>query len=290
FELYKTFPEWQTRKNMTVDEFKGIYFWEYSHRMLGRVIGLTFAGPLAYFLLRKRMPKEMYGRMAFLFGLGGFQGLVGWWMVRSGLEDVDTANRKEIRVSPYRLATHLALAFTTCGLLTWTGLSILKPALPERLNLELFVAEERSRNARLQAVLRLPRGARVLKRVVEYCRHLVWRSRFLDVVWHLKVHRFRRVAWPVLAPRLRARVQHRRFTAVLDQLRSTVRHRSLCREIHARVCRIDAAKTTMGRVLHEMRIVVSDCTEGPWVPAAVKTETVDDTTKTSVDCVMAAMA
>ncbi|EQC35108.1 hypothetical protein SDRG_07342 [Saprolegnia diclina VS20] len=136
FELYKTFPEWQTRKNMTVDEFKGIYFWEYSHRMLGRVIGLTFAGPLAYFLLRKRMPKEMYGRMAFLFGLGGFQGLVGWWMVRSGLEDVDAANRKEIRVSPYRLATHLALAFTTCGLLTWTGLSILKPALPERLNLE----------------------------------------------------------------------------------------------------------------------------------------------------------
>ncbi|OQR90251.1 hypothetical protein THRCLA_09393, partial [Thraustotheca clavata] len=136
FELYKTFPEWQTRKNMTLDEFKGIYFWEYSHRMLGRTIGLAFAGPLAYFVLKKRMPKELYGRMAFLLGLGGFQGLVGWWMVRSGLEDVDTANRKEIRVSPFRLATHLALAFTTCGLLAWTGFSVLEPALPERLNLE----------------------------------------------------------------------------------------------------------------------------------------------------------
>ncbi|EQC35109.1 hypothetical protein SDRG_07343 [Saprolegnia diclina VS20] len=151
---------------------------------------------------------------------------------------------------------------------------------------QVFVAEERSRNARFQAVLRLPHGARSLKRVLEYCRHLVWRSRFLDVVWHLKVHRFRCVAWPVLAPRLRACVQHRRFNAVLGQLRSTMRHRSLCREIHARVCRIEAVKTTMALVLHEMRIA----TARPSVQPAAKLEVVDDTAKAPVDYVMAAMA
>ncbi|CAK4649366.1 unnamed protein product [Aphanomyces euteiches] len=129
FELYKQFPEYKQRKHMTVDEFKEIYFWEYSHRMLGRTVGLAFAAPLAYFLLRKRIPREMYGRLGFLFGLGTFQGGIGWWMVKSGLEDRDLSNRKEVRVSPYRLATHLALAFTTCGLLTWTALGVTSPSL-----------------------------------------------------------------------------------------------------------------------------------------------------------------
>ncbi|RHY67916.1 hypothetical protein DYB30_010441 [Aphanomyces astaci] len=73
FELYKKFPEFQQRQHMTVDDFKQIYFWEYSHRMLGRTVGLAFAAPLAYFLIRKRIPKEMYGRLAALFGLGAFQ-------------------------------------------------------------------------------------------------------------------------------------------------------------------------------------------------------------------------
>ncbi|RHY29763.1 hypothetical protein DYB32_005916 [Aphanomyces invadans] len=124
FELYKKFPEYQQRKSMTVDEFKQIYFWEYSHRMLGRTVGLAFAAPLAYFLIRKRIPKEMYGRLATLFGLGAVQvtfeavdpshvisvqGGIGWWMVRSGLEDRDPTDRREIRVSPYRLATHVRL-------------------------------------------------------------------------------------------------------------------------------------------------------------------------------------
>ncbi|KAH9118349.1 hypothetical protein AeMF1_008437 [Aphanomyces euteiches] len=98
-KLYKQFPEYKQCKHMTVDESKRF----------------TSGTPLAYFLLRKRIPREMYGRLGFLFGLGAFQGGIGWWMVKNGLEDCDLSNRKEVRVSPYRLATHLALAFTTCG-------------------------------------------------------------------------------------------------------------------------------------------------------------------------------
>ena len=85
FERYKQFPEWQQRKNMTMDEFKWIFFWEYGHRMMGRSLGFAFAGPLMYFGLRGMIPRHMYGRMALLFSLGGTQGLIGWWMVKSGL-------------------------------------------------------------------------------------------------------------------------------------------------------------------------------------------------------------
>ncbi|KAF0700958.1 Aste57867_8528 [Aphanomyces stellatus] len=135
FELYKQFPEYQQRQSMTVDDFKQIYFWEYSHRMLGRTVGLAFAGPLAYFAARGRIPKELYGRLGALFGLGALQGGIGWWMVRSGLEDRDLTDRKEVRVSPYRLATHLGMAFTTCGLLTWTALGVLAPPFNEQFKL-----------------------------------------------------------------------------------------------------------------------------------------------------------
>ena len=74
--------------------------------MLGRTVGVAFGAPLAYFLARGRIPAHLRGRMAGLFALGGSQGVIGWWMVKSGLE-VDPKQRKEIRVSPYRLATHL---------------------------------------------------------------------------------------------------------------------------------------------------------------------------------------
>lgn len=66
------------------------------------------------------IPRKLYPRLGLLFSLGGMQGLVGWWMVKSGLE-MDPAQRKEIRVSPYRLASHLTMAFTTYTLLLWTG-------------------------------------------------------------------------------------------------------------------------------------------------------------------------
>lgn len=127
FERYKQFPEWQQRQRMTLEEFKFIYFWEYGHRMMGRMIGVAFAVPLAFFTARGMIPRSMYPRMGLLFGLGGAQGLIGWWMVKSGL-DLDPKQRKEIRVSPYRLATHLGMAFTTYTCLIWTALDVLNPA------------------------------------------------------------------------------------------------------------------------------------------------------------------
>jgi cytochrome c oxidase assembly protein subunit 15 len=124
FSRYKTFPEWRQRQNMTVDEFKYIFYWEWGHRMLGRSLGLLFIGPFTYFSMRGMIPRRLYPRLGLLFGLGGMQGLVGWWMVKSGL-NVSPEQKKEIRVSPYRLATHLGMAFTTYTLLLWTGLDIL---------------------------------------------------------------------------------------------------------------------------------------------------------------------
>ncbi|KUF97807.1 hypothetical protein AM588_10009807 [Phytophthora nicotianae] len=110
FDIYKQFPEFQQRKNMTVEDFKGIFWWEYGHRMLGRTVGLVYTAPLVYFMLRKRLPRELYTRFAVLFSLGAAQGGVGWWMVRSGLEEhghEQLKKRNEVRVSPYRLATHV---------------------------------------------------------------------------------------------------------------------------------------------------------------------------------------
>jgi cytochrome c oxidase assembly protein subunit 15 len=91
-----------------------------SHRMMGRFIGLAFVGPFSYFMYKGMIPRTLYPRMGLLFSLGGIQGLVGWWMVKSGLE-TDPGQTKEIRVSPYRLATHLGMAFTTYTALVWTG-------------------------------------------------------------------------------------------------------------------------------------------------------------------------
>lgn len=126
FARYKTFPEGQQRKGMDLSEFKFIYFWEYSHRMMGRTIGLAFALPFTYFASRRMIPKALYPRLGALFALGGGQGLIGWWMVKSGLE-MDPEQKKEIRVSPYRLATHLTMAFTTYSLLVWTGFELNQP-------------------------------------------------------------------------------------------------------------------------------------------------------------------
>lgn len=124
FKIYKSSPEGQQRKSMKMSEFKYIYFWEYGHRMMGRFIGVAFAVPFTYFAVRGFIPRMLYPRLGLLFGLGGMQGLIGWWMVKSGL-NMDPTQQKEIRVSPYRLATHLTMAFTTYTLLIWTGLDLL---------------------------------------------------------------------------------------------------------------------------------------------------------------------
>mmetsp|Transcript_40038 Transcript_40038/g.96679 ORF Transcript_40038/g.96679 Transcript_40038/m.96679 type:complete len:447 (-) Transcript_40038:108-1448(-) len=125
FDRYKTYPEWSQRKSMTLKDFQFIYAWEYGHRMLGRTVGLIFVTPWLYYTARRRIPKGYQGKMVGLLAMGGTQGLVGWWMVKSGLGDDRRGDKNEIRVKPHRLATHLTMAVATYGALLWTGLDIL---------------------------------------------------------------------------------------------------------------------------------------------------------------------
>ena len=104
-------------KGMTLDEFKFIYFWEWVHRLLGRLIGLAFALPLAWFAFKRAIPEGYGGRLAALLVLGGMQGAIGWWMVSSGLTE-------RTDVSHFRLATHLLTAFLILAVLVWTALDM----------------------------------------------------------------------------------------------------------------------------------------------------------------------
>ena len=116
FARYQQIPQYaQLNKGMTLGAFKTIYWWEWSHRFLGRLVGVVFALPFAYFMLRRELPKRLIWRCAVLFGLGGLQGLVGWWMVASGLSE-------RVSVAPERLMTHLGLASVLLAALVWTGL------------------------------------------------------------------------------------------------------------------------------------------------------------------------
>mmetsp|Transcript_18274 Transcript_18274/g.26234 ORF Transcript_18274/g.26234 Transcript_18274/m.26234 type:complete len:391 (-) Transcript_18274:28-1200(-) len=124
FDRYKQFPEWTQRKSMTLGEFKHIFWWEYGHRMMGRCVGLVFCLPWLYFTARGRIPNGYQPRMFTLCAMGGMQGVVGWWMVKSGLGDDRRQEKSEIRVKPVRLATHLTMAFATYGALCWTGWDI----------------------------------------------------------------------------------------------------------------------------------------------------------------------
>lgn len=145
FDKYKNFPEYKKlNQDMSIDEFKSIYFWEWFHRMWGRSLGVLFAVPAVVFIARSPTratlaKMALYPRLAVLFSLGGTQGLVGWWMVKSGLnhEHVLGFERPESdmpRVSPYRLATHLSFAFVTYGLLAWTAMDLLeRPSLSKEI-------------------------------------------------------------------------------------------------------------------------------------------------------------
>jgi heme a synthase len=118
FALYKATPEYQQiNRGMSLSEFKFIFFWEWFHRLLGRVIGLAYALPLAWFALKRQIPQGYGGRLALLLVLGGLQGVIGWWMVVSGL-----AERTD--VSHFRLAVHLMTALLILGLLVWTALDL----------------------------------------------------------------------------------------------------------------------------------------------------------------------
>lgn len=120
FDLYRQIPQYQlVNKGMTLDEFKTIYWWEWSHRQLGRLIGFAFIVPFIWFAARRRIERSMLPRLLFLFALGGAQGALGWWMVMSGLVE-------RTEVSQYRLAAHLGLATVIFGALIWSGLDLLR--------------------------------------------------------------------------------------------------------------------------------------------------------------------
>ncbi|WP_420447861.1 COX15/CtaA family protein [Candidatus Palauibacter sp.] len=121
FAAYRDSPEYRlVNQGMSLGEFKRIFWFEYTHRLLGRVIGLVFIIPFAVFLARRMIPRSLVPRLLLLLALGGAQGLLGWWMVQSGLVDIP-------RVSPYRLTAHLALAVLVYALTLWTALSLLRP-------------------------------------------------------------------------------------------------------------------------------------------------------------------
>ena len=120
FELYQATPEYQQVNGpagMTLAQFKQIYWWEFVHRLLGRVIGLVFGGGLLWFALRRQIPKGYGWKMVGLLVLGGLQGALGWYMVMSGL-----AVRTD--VSHFRLAAHLLLALAIMGALIWVALDL----------------------------------------------------------------------------------------------------------------------------------------------------------------------
>lgn len=120
FEAYQRIPQYQEVNGpagMTLADYKFIFFWEWFHRLIGRAIGLVFALPLVWFWIRRAIPAGFHARLVGLLMLGGLQGAVGWWMVKSGLT-------QDIKVSHLRLAVHLLLALTTLALTAWTALDL----------------------------------------------------------------------------------------------------------------------------------------------------------------------
>ncbi len=132
FAKYRATPQYQqANSGMSLAEFKGIFWWEYVHRLLGRLIGLAFLIPFMWFILRRQVPHGYRLALGLIFVLGGAQGALGWYMVQSGLID-------EPRVSQFRLTAHLGLAFVIFAAMFWCALSLLyprripKPGLGER--------------------------------------------------------------------------------------------------------------------------------------------------------------
>lgn len=119
FERYRAIPQYAlVNPDMTLGQFKVIYWWEWGHRQLGRLIGAVWAGGFLGFLVARRIPPGWTPRLLVLGLLGGVQGAVGWWMVTSGLE------AEMVRVASYRLAVHLGLAFVILGLIAWHVLTL----------------------------------------------------------------------------------------------------------------------------------------------------------------------
>ena len=116
FDLYKQIPEYKLQNyNMTIKEFKVIFWWEWAHRLLGRLIGISFLIPLIYFSFKIKLSKLL--NLYLIFFLICFQGFLGWYMVRSGLVD-------RVDVSHFRLSVHLVIAFLILSLIFWNYLKI----------------------------------------------------------------------------------------------------------------------------------------------------------------------
>ncbi len=118
FDEYKQIPQYQLKnKGMSLEEFKGIFWLEYFHRLWGRIIGLVFIVPLAYFIWKKAISKQLSVRLAGIFLIGLLQGFIGWYMVSSGFSE-------RTEVSQYRLAMHLFFAFLIFALVYWSALDV----------------------------------------------------------------------------------------------------------------------------------------------------------------------
>lgn len=124
FEKYKQIPQYhQVNFDMTLEGFQYIFWWEWVHRQIGRVIGLVFFLPLLWFWARGMIPRGYKWKLVGIFILGGLQGAMGWYMVKSGLVS-------DVRVSQFRLAAHLGIAFLVFGLMLWTALGLLQERSP----------------------------------------------------------------------------------------------------------------------------------------------------------------
>ena len=116
FAKYQHIPQYRLEhRGMGLAQFQAIYWWEWTHRLLGRLVGFAFLLPMLFFVATRAIPRQGVPRMAILFALGGLQGFVGWWMVESGLET-------RVSVSQYRLAIHLGVALILLGAILWTAL------------------------------------------------------------------------------------------------------------------------------------------------------------------------
>ena len=123
FEEYKKFPEYQKiniHNDFQLSDYKFIYFWEWFHRFIGRIIGMVFIIPFVYFLIKKKLDSARINKCVVLLLMGGFQGFLGWFMVRSGL--IDNPD-----VSHFRLALHLTFAFITFAYTLWVALDLIYP-------------------------------------------------------------------------------------------------------------------------------------------------------------------
>ncbi|MFY7761316.1 COX15/CtaA family protein [Aquidulcibacter sp.] len=126
FERYRQIPEYKLQnKGMSLSEFQFIFWWEWAHRLLGRVVGLAFAVPLIVFAVMRHLRSSMTPWLIGMFALGGLQGFIGWWMVSSGLSG------DRLDVAAYRLATHLSLAILLMSLALWTALDLFVPKQPQ---------------------------------------------------------------------------------------------------------------------------------------------------------------